>query len=267
MKQRHIWYILLANGLFAALANLLFLINEIQHLWSVLWQSLLLGAIVYLFQISLTWYLVKKYASDDWLGRPFAASVWVTALGAGVGTWLLFNGIYALRHSASHPASLLFSNSYESLLRFLSVFLLNSLPGALIEEFLFRYLPVRYAESRSLSKPRAWLLYLGVLVLFVLVHIPAYLLRDQVPLSSLWSPFTMGIAFFFVYYTTRSVPFTALFHAFTNNPWFIYGPRESTDYSIVILVSIAWYIVRSRQKTDYQLTPPEEAYPQQNQAS
>ncbi|WP_247237010.1 CPBP family intramembrane glutamic endopeptidase [Telluribacter sp. SYSU D00476] len=244
MKQRHLWYILLANGLFATVANLLFLIDGIQQLWKVLWQSLLYGMVVYAFQIALTYYLIQKYASRSWLYQPFRARAWAVGLGVGIGLWLLFTGIYTLQRSSS----LLFPNSSESFVRFLSIFLFNSLPGALIEEYLFRYLPVRYAESRKLEKPRAWLLYVGVLLLFTVVHIPAYLLRDQVPLSSLWSPFSMGIAFFFVYHTTRNLPFAALFHAFTNNHWFLYGTRDSNDYSIVILASVIWLMLRIRQK-------------------
>jgi hypothetical protein len=262
MKQRHIWYILFANGLFAMAANMLFLIDDIQPLWAELSKSLLLGLVVYGLQVAFTGYLVVRYASRDWLRRPFAPVAWAVALGVGVGTWLLFNGYYALRHASG----LLLPNSPASFFRFLSVFVFNSLPGALIEEYLFRYLPVRYAESRGLHRANAWLLYVGVLLLFVLVHIPAYLLRDQLPLSSLWGPFTMGTAFFFVYYTTRSVPFTALFHAFTNNAWFIHGTRPSADYSLVIVVSIAWYLIRIRQKhPDYGHTSaPDETYSNQN---
>ncbi|GAB3180811.1 CPBP family intramembrane glutamic endopeptidase [Telluribacter humicola] len=255
MKQRHIWYVLLANGLFATIANLLFLIDGIQQLWKILWQSLLYGMVVYAFQIALTYYLIQKYASRSWLYQPFKAKAWAVGLGVSLGIWLLYTGVYWFKHSTN----LLFPNSSGSFIRFLSVFLFNSLPGALIEEYLFRYLPVRYVESKRLDKSKAWLLYLGVLILFTLVHIPAYILRDQVPLSALWSPFSMGIAFFFVYHTTRNLPFAALFHAFTNNSWFIYGPSKNTDYSIVILVSIVWLMLRIWQKQrEYKLKVLEE---------
>ncbi len=121
------------------------------------------------------------------------------------------------------------------------------MPGALIEEFLFRYLPVRYAESKLLSRQRTWQLFLLVLVFFTATHIPAYLWQYRLPLEALWSPFAMGAAFFFVYYATRNLLFTSLFHAFTNQAWVLFGPASFKDYSFVIMVSILWYFWRTKR--------------------
>lgn len=242
MKHTHLWGILLANGLFAFLANLLFQVEEVHTIQSSsgLWPPVLLGLGVYAIQIALICLLVYRYTPSGWWARPFKPSYWYWAVGIGISLWLVANAMLAYRYPSDH----LRFNSTRSLTRYLTIFLLNSFPGALIEEYLFRYLPVRFAESKGLSQAQTILLFLAVLLFFTATHIPAYLWQYKIPLSSLWSPFTMGAAFFFVYYATRNLPFTAFFHAFTNNSWVLFGPAEIKDYSLVIVISIVWFLFR-----------------------
>jgi membrane protease YdiL (CAAX protease family) len=245
MKHTHLWGILLANGLFALLANLLFLIDDVHAIQSSagLWPPVLLGLGVYTIQIILIYYLVRHFVPASWRTRLFKVSEWYWALGIGSSIWLLANIALAYR---LHPDQLRF-NSTRSLTHYLTIFLLNSFPGAMIEEFLFRYLPVLFAENKGLSQAKTILLFFAVLLFFTATHIPAYLWQYEISLWSLWSPFTMGAAFFFVYYATRNLPFAALFHAFTNNSWVLFGPSEIKDYSLVIIVSILWFLLRTNR--------------------
>ena len=193
----HAWQlgvILLANGLFALLANLLFyfkIIERTQFATSK-WPLIGLGLMVYSVQAVLIYYLVKKYADLSWLLQPFKARSWLSGLAVGLLVWLAANAFLALRL----PEGTGQIDSPRSFDRFLPIFLFNSLPGALIEEYLFRYFPIRFAESRLLSRGRTVLLYMGVLLFFTATHIPAYLWQYHTPLTSLWSPFTGGHLFF-----------------------------------------------------------------------
>lgn len=245
MKHTYLWGTLLANGLFALLANLLFLMDDVHTIQSSagLWPMVLLGLGVYSIQIVLIYYLVQRFVPSQWRTLPFKALDWYWAIGVGIGIWLIANAALAYKL----PPDQLRFNSARSLTRYLTIFLLNSFPGALIEEFLFRYLPVRFAEIKGLSQTQTILLFFAVLVFFTATHIPAYLWQYKISLWSLWSPFTMGAAFFFVYYATRNLPFTTFFHAFTNNSWVLFGPSEIKDYSLVIIVSILWFLFRTNR--------------------
>lgn len=86
------------------------------------------------------------------------------------------------------------------------------------------------------------LLGIGALVLFVLAHIPAYLIRFDGVLADLSRIFVNGSFFLIVYLLTRNLFFTVLCHAFINSPLYLV---ESNFYYLyfyisVSLVSIAW---------------------------
>jgi len=199
---------------------------------------------VYSIQVGLIYYLIRKYAPARWLFQPFRRKDWLWGLAMGLLVWLVANVAQAYQV----PDGFSKVSSVRSFIRFLPIFLLNSIPGALIEEYLFRFLPVRFVESQGLSRWRTMALFLGVLIFFTAIHIPAYLWQYHNPLWSLWSPFTMGGAYLFVYYATRNLAFTTLFHAFYNNQWMLYGPSGINDYSLVIVVSMVWFLWRTTRK-------------------
>lgn len=246
MRTWQLWVILLANGLFALLTNLLFYfkIIESSQFSANRWPLLGLGLLVYSAQAMLIYYLVKRYADLRWLLQPFKARSWLRGVAVGLLVWLAANTFLALRL----PEGFERIGAARGFDRFLPVFLFNSLPGALVEEYLFRYLPVRFAESRRLSRQRTLLLFMAVLLFFTATHIPAYLWQYHNTLWSLWSPFTMGAAYFFVYYATRNLAFTTLFHAFHNNVWMLVGRSEIRDYSLVIVASIIWFFWRTSRR-------------------
>ncbi len=248
MRTWQLWVILLANGLFALLANLLFYFKIIERTQFATnkWPLIVLGLMVYSFQAMLIYYLVKKYANLRWLLQPFKASGWLLGLGVALLVWGAANVFLGLRL----PEGFQRFNSINSFERFVSIYVFNSVPGALIEEYLFRYLPVRFAENNRLKRGRTLLLFMAVLIFFTAVHIPAYLWQYHNPLSSLWGPFTGGASLFFVYYATRNLAFATFFHAFTNKSWMLVGQSEVRDYSLVIVASIIWYFWRTtRRKT------------------
>lgn len=246
MSLRSLWIILLINGFFALVTNLFFLFDAVAPIKasSSRWPFIGLGLIVYGAQISLIYWLMRRYAPTDWLDRPFRGWAWIWGTLIALLVWLIANAAIAYQL----PVWKLRLNSLHSFTRFLSIFLLSSLPGALIEEYLFRYLPVRYAESVGMSRQKTVGLFLMVLLFFTVTHIPAYLWQYKYTLSALWSPLTMGFAFFFVYYATRNLAFTVLFHAFHNQAWVLFGPARIKDYSLVIMAGIVWFMVRTNRQ-------------------
>lgn len=244
LTLRNFWLVLIANGLFALSINLLIFFGAVSlpNSSDNLWQPRVLGLVVYTIQISLIIFLIRRFASTRWLRMPFGFKSVRMGIIVGLVLWLMASAYLYFQN----PVAANQLNSTHSFTRFITTFLLNSIPGALIEEYLFRYLPVRFAESQRLSGRRTIQLFLLVLTFFTATHIPAYLWQYHLPLQALWSPLTMGAAFFFVYYATRNLVFTALFHAFTNNAWVIFGPATFKDYSLVIVVSIIWYFWRTQ---------------------
>ena len=55
----------------------------------------------------------------------------------------------------------------------------------------------------------------------------------------------MGAAYLFVYYATRNLAFTTLFHAFYNNHFMLFG-TTTHDYSLVILAGVLWFVIRKK---------------------
>ena len=141
LSQRHLWIILLANGLFALLANLLFYFDVLGPIRTSpnRWPFIVLGMIVYSIQTVLIYYLVKQYAPTRWLFQPFRGRDWLWGLAMALLVWLAANAVQGYRL----PDSFSRLNSTRSFTRFLPIFLFNSIPGALIEEYLFRFLPVQ----------------------------------------------------------------------------------------------------------------------------
>lgn len=132
----------------------------------------------------------------------------------------------------------------EQVVAFLPIFFLNSLPGAFSEEWLFRYIPFRFGTSQT-HRYRPILLCFGLLIVFTLMHIPAYLFQYGIDLSELSHVFMTGLLFLAVYLLTNNLMFTVFFHAFTNQPLFFYqSPFNWTYFYIsVLIISTIWALV------------------------
>lgn len=95
-------------------------------------------------------------------------------------------------------------------------FLISTLPGAFLEEWVFRYLVVQYA--RPLKKIKRYEVYFLSVVIFTSIHVPAYFVQYHWPLDRLWDVFAYGFFFLLIYLVSGNVLFTALVHGFINNP-------------------------------------------------
>lgn len=240
MSRYQFGRILLINCLISISINGLFYWQTAKSLLAHRYVALLAGLVVYSVQIGVTYYLLDKQRS--WLSAPFRGKAIWQGLGAQLIVQLLIITLLVSLSSQAQAVDL--TQQFAS---FLPVFLLNTLPGALLEEWLFRYLPFRFGKQ-STGRYRFILVCLGALILFTVVHIPAYLLQYGLALTELRSVFTMGLFFLAIYLLTRSIVFTALVHGLTNNPLVLV---ESPHYWLyfyasVVIVSLMWGLMHVR---------------------
>ncbi|TDE14675.1 CPBP family glutamic-type intramembrane protease [Dyadobacter psychrotolerans] len=232
--------VLLANCLIIICFNLLTLLPDFKSYALAPGHRILTGLCLYGFQFAMTWYLLKD--QRNWLTFPFKAKFLIK----GAIAFLIALSLTAVFVSMLDDR-METSDNTDQWLVFFQIFLLNSLPGALMEEWLFRCFPFRLAHTHSLKMPSN-IFFLLMLLLFTLIHIPAYLFQYDAGLSSLGNIFVSGIFLFLIYFMTRNVVYTALFHAFCNNPKFV---TESTlnwqyFYASIFLVTIAWPLIENQ---------------------
>jgi membrane protease YdiL (CAAX protease family) len=243
MSRYQFGRILLVNCLISIGINGLFYWQTSKSILSQRPVALLAGLVVYCAQVGITYYILDKQRS--WLSAPFRGKAIWHGLGALLALQLLI--ILLLTSLSSQAQAVDFTQQLAS---FLPVFLLNTLPGALIEEWLFRYLPFRFG-NQSTGRYRSILVCLGTLILFTVIHIPAYLLQYNLALTELNRVFIMGLFFLAIYLLTRNVIFTALIHGLTNNPLVLV---ESPHYwlyfySSVVTVSLLWGLIRNWRRS------------------
>jgi len=234
--------VLLVNSLLIITLNGLFYWQPVKTLLDQRQAAILIGLGFYTIQFAVTYLLLGS--QKTWLIQPFQAKHILPALAAMVivegATICLIVGLTTDHQTAS------VSNQITS---FLLVFVLNSLPGALLEEWLFRYLPFRFGQQAT-KRYQSLLYCLGALVLFTLLHTPAYLLQYNLGLAELGRVFAMGLFFLVIYLLTQNLVFTTLFHGLTNKPLYLI---ESPYYWLyfyvsVLVVSVFWAVLNRRRQ-------------------
>ncbi|WP_461137071.1 CPBP family intramembrane glutamic endopeptidase [Spirosoma lituiforme] len=227
--------ILFINIFIIIIINMFFYFDFVKSLFKDYKISISISLIFLAFQIIINIYLLKDY------------KLWLTK---SLNKKNVFQGVVVIIIVQFFIISqvLFFSNSlsvrnFDIKLSFFFIFIFNSLPNAIFEEWLFRYLPYRYSKqflSQSVS------LRIGILslLIFTIVHIPSYIFQYEINLSQLYSVLLNGIFFWFIYISTKNIFFTALCHALTNLPFNIYNsPYYSTYfYFTVTIICIIWFI-------------------------
>lgn len=132
--------------------------------------------------------------------------------------------------------------SYDDLPRYLFIFLINSLPNAWIEEWVFRFCPGLLGRGGGLA--RSILIYLGATVIFTLLHLPKFYFDGH--FYELSDVFVAGMVFFVIYFATGNLLFVALVHAFTNRAWFVHDATANwfALYTSIAAVTILWAAFR-----------------------
>lgn len=245
MSNSQFWRIILINCVLVTAVNGLFYWPGVKSRLSQTPLAILIGLTVYAAQLAVTYYGLGN--QRHWLTEPFRKKAIRQGLGAiGVVQVIVVALLAGLSVYSPVP------DLAARVVSFLPFFLLNALPGALLEEWLFRYLPFRFGKQFR-KRYQLFLFWMALLGLFTLIHVPAYLVQYDLALSNLGRVFTMGLFFLTVYLTTRNVFFTALIHALTNTPLFLIDSPFYWlyFYSSVLIVSGVWAVLhlRSQRKT------------------
>jgi membrane protease YdiL (CAAX protease family) len=144
--------------------------------------------------------------------------------------------------------------SSSRVMKYLTIFLLNSIPAAMIEEFIFRFLPIHYAEKKEIPRQQLIGLAIVIAIVFSLSHVSAYIFRDHTDFSMLAPPlisaFFYGMAYFFVYVVTDNIYFTTLIHAFSNNQLYLVNSpyNDSFYFYTLIFVTLLWFMRKETRR-------------------
>ncbi|ADB38855.1 CPBP family intramembrane glutamic endopeptidase [Spirosoma linguale] len=234
--------IFLINSLLILTVNGLFYWQPFKALLAQRPVAISLGLALYVIQTLVTYRLAGR--QKGWLIQPFQGRRLLQGFGAILLIEVMTIALISIFTTHSQ------GNALPSRLPdYLLVFIFNSLPGALLEEWLFRYLPLRFAQQSN-QRFKSILLCLRVLIFFTLCHVPAYLLQHERSLTELGQVFVMGGCFLGVYLMTRNLFFTALFHGLTNNPlYLIESPYYWLYfYTTIAVVSVFWAFLNHRNQ-------------------
>ncbi|MCF2446275.1 CPBP family intramembrane metalloprotease [Dyadobacter sp. CY345] len=242
MRFKDLARIILTCCLYANTIGLIFITEWVQKVFINWQQAILLGLVIIVMECLLFARLLKPFSATFSYGKLFAARKLLSAILMAFTVWILLQ----LWTHHTFGTEIEFPDR-SKVIKYGLVFLFNSFPNALIEEFIFRFLPARYAENKGLSRQQ--LIGLGIIVsiIFSLSHVSVYLLRDHTEWSNLTanllSVFFYGMVYFFIYILTGNIFFTALIHAFGNNQLLLINTPgfEAFYFYTFIFVTLVWY--------------------------
>lgn len=249
MRLKDLAKIILVCCLLANTISLIFITEWAQNILRNWPQAIVLGIIIFAFQSLILAGFVKPFLEQISLRKLFDWKKFLIALILGFVVWILAQiwVHYATGLPIDFPPS-------QRVKKYFFIFLLNSIPAALIEEFIFRFLPVQYAEKKGVPRQQLIGLAIGVAIVFSLSHISAYLFRDHTDISALASPlisaFFYGMAYFFVYVVTDNIYFTTLIHAFSNNQLYLINSpyNDSLYFYTLIFVTLVWFMRKETRR-------------------
>jgi membrane protease YdiL (CAAX protease family) len=249
MRLKDLAKIILVCCLLANTISLIFITEWAQKVLEKWPLATVLGIFIFSIESLILALLLKPYYREFSFRDLFSRKKLVTALIMGATVWILVQiWIY---HGTGIPVRY---PSSQSVTKYLTIFFLNSIPAALIEEFIFRFLPIHYAEEKTAPRQQLIGLAIVVAIIFSLSHISAYIFRDHTDLTMLAPPlisaFFYGMAYFFVYVVTDNIYFTTLIHAFSNKPlYLIHSPNNDSFYFYtLIFVTLLWLMTKETRR-------------------
>jgi membrane protease YdiL (CAAX protease family) len=249
MRLKDLLRILLIFSLFTNAINLVSYYLWDYSLSQNRLEIILYGIGVFSLQSVLIIKLIKPYRAQAPSGRIFSFGIFMKGFSMALLTWILTQ-VWTMYTT---EAQLILPGQGKVLL-YLFTFILNTIPAALLEEFVFRHLPIKYSLHKGFSSQQLVILALGIALIFSISHVSAYMMRDHIAFSDLTSPlvgaFFYGLAYFLVYAVTRNIIFVTLIHAFSNDPLYVVDSpfRETFYFYTYIFVTILWLIAKEIEK-------------------
>ncbi|GLU50605.1 CPBP family intramembrane glutamic endopeptidase [Dyadobacter frigoris] len=241
--------IILVCCLLANTISLIFITDWAQNILENWQQAIVLGVFIFSIESLILARLLKPYYKELSLGELFSRKKLVIAIIMGFVVWMLAQIwiYYGSQIPAHFPSS-------SRITKYFLIFLFNSIPAALIEEFIFRFLPLHFAEQKEIPRQQLIGLAVVVAIIFSLSHVSAYIFRDHTDFSMLAPPlisaFFYGMAYFFVYVVTDNIYFTTLIHAFSNNQlYLVNSPYNDLFYFYtLIFVTLIWFMRKEMRR-------------------
>lgn len=236
--------------LFANTIGLIFITDWVQKVFVKWQQAISLGLVIIVIECLLFYKLLKPFSAEISYRKLFSFRKLFTAIVMGFVVWTLLQ----LWTQRTFNTGIEFPDQ-SKIIRYSLVFLFNSFPNALIEEFIFRFLPVHYAEKKGFSRQPLIGLGIAASIVFSLSHVSVYVLRDHTDWASmpaiLLSAFFYGMVYFFIYIITGNIFFTAFIHAFGNNHLLLINTPgfEAFYFYTFIFVTLLWYAGKTFSKS------------------
>lgn len=249
MRFKDLVRILLICCLFANTIGLIFITEWVQKVFVNWQQAIPLGLFIFGMECLLFVRLLKPYRSEFSYGNLFSWKKLSTALVMGLIVWAALQ-LWTSRVFGTAPEF----PSTERVIKYSLIFLFNTFPNALIEEFIFRFLPAHYAEKKGISRQKLIALGIASAIVFSLCHVSVYILRDHTAWADLYSTllnaFFYGMVYFFIYILTDNLFFTALIHAFGNNQLLLVNTPgfEPFYFYTFIFITLVWFAGKTFSK-------------------
>ncbi|SEJ19272.1 CAAX protease self-immunity [Dyadobacter koreensis] len=249
MRFKDLVRIILICCLFANTIGLIFITDWVQKVFVNWQQAIPLGLVIILIEYLIFRKLLQPFSKEIPYHMLFSFKKIAPAIVMGFLVWILLQ----LWTRRTFNTGIEFPDQ-SKLIRYSLVFLFNSFPNALIEEFIFRFLPVHYAEKKGFSRQQMIGLGIAVSFIFALSHVSVYLFRDHTDWPNLpailLSAFFYGMVYFFIYIITGNIFFTALIHAFGNNHLVLINTPnfEAFYFYTFIFVTLLWYAGKTFSK-------------------
>jgi membrane protease YdiL (CAAX protease family) len=249
MRLKDLARIILVCCLLANTISLIFITEWAQKVLGNWQQAIVSGIFIFSIESLILALLLKPYYHEFSLSDLFNRKKLITAIIIGLTVWTLAQVwiYYGTGIPVRFPSS-------ARVTKYFAIFLMNSIPAAMIEEFIFRFLPIHYAEQKGIPRQQLIGLAIGVAVIFSLSHVSAYIFRDHTDLSLLAPPlisaFFYGMAYFFVYVITDNIYFTTLIHAFSNNQLYLVNSpyNDSFYFYTLIFVTLIWFMRKETRR-------------------
>ena len=249
MKLKDLLGILILNSLFINAINFSFHYTGADNLIEGTIKIIISGIVLFSLQSFFLLWLTKQFRETLFKSEIFNIRFLIQGILVTVMIWLLTQ-IWT-RYVTNAPVEF---PSQKRVQLYVVILVFNTIPAALIEELLFRHLPVTYGENKRLTAQQVTVLAVMVAIVFSISHISAYMVRDHIPFEGLAQPllgaFFYGLAYFMIYSITRNIYLVTFIHAFSNNPlYLIDSPFRGTFYFYTyIFVIIMWLVLREVRK-------------------
>jgi len=241
--------VLITSALIPLAVNLLFKLILFKAVMENRFHFVLIGLFIYCGWLAILFFLYRK-DTIKLKDLTITKQKFITGLSAGIYVFIFVN-LILFASCFIHSRSLIISEYFSSIgltLKTFGLFIFNIIPGAFIEELVFRAYLIPQIFIRINNKLSNSVVSLVVTifitqVLFAVAHVPRDLFRNDynflIISNNLIHLFESGIMLSLIFLRTKNIFFVTIYHAFTNFSLDIVSSPYFVSYSTIVTVIIA----------------------------